>query len=121
MSNLNFCNDCDNCMILKVNSAEAKQTLEYHCNNCGNVDKNITKRCLVKNDYNLQELYILDKNVKYISDDPSNPRVNNIPCPNNDCESNKTKQYDVVYISINDDDMKFLYLCNYCKKTWTNN
>lgn len=121
MSSLVFCDNCENNMILKIKHENNKQTIQYHCNNCGFIKKNIDNKCILKHDYNLQQLHVLDKNVKYMANDPSNPRVNNIPCPNTNCESHKTQQYDIVYISINNVDMKFLYLCNDCKQTWTNN
>jgi DNA-directed RNA polymerase subunit M/transcription elongation factor TFIIS len=108
-------------MILKIKNDNGKQSIEYHCNNCGFIKTNINQNCIIENDYNLQQLHIQDKNIKYIADDPTNPRLNNIPCPNKDCNSHKTQKYDVVFISINDEDMKFLYLCNECKDTWTNN
>lgn len=121
MSLLNFCNDCETYMVLKIRNENQKQVIQYHCNNCGFVKKNIDQKCIVKNDYNLQQLYILDKNIKYVSEDPSNPRIDNLPCPNKDCVSHKLKKNDVVYISINNYDMKYLYICNHCKKKWTNN
>lgn len=121
MSLLNFCDNCENNMILKIKNQDQTQVIEYHCNNCGNIKDNITQKCIIKNDYNLQQLYIQEKNIKYIAHDASNPRLNNIACPNKECTSHLDNKYDIVYISINEEDMKYLYYCVVCSNSWTNN
>lgn len=119
MSFIKFCTSCDNYMTLKITDQNETQSLQYYCNNCGLLDKKIDEKCINYNNYDYQKIYIQDKNIKYLADDPTIPRVNNIPCPNNDC--NKKGDNEVVYISIDDKNMKYLYMCVYCKTNWTNN
>lgn len=125
---MNFCPECETYLILKIHSDEAtgRQLMNHHCPNCGyTADIKAAKgdqQHIIKNDYDIQKFFILDKNIKYLEDDPTLPRVNNIPCPNPSCSSNQSAadNGDVVYYSIHEKNMKYVYLCCICKHTWTN-
>lgn len=143
---MNFCGDCDNYLILRIKTDEntGKQLMEHFCRNCGYSGNVNTKenKYIYKNDYNIQKLIIQEKNIQYLCNDPSLPRVFNIPCPNLECPTNilslKTSgggtgidetteggaknisKGDVVYYMIDETNMKYVYLCCNCKHTWTN-
>ena len=51
--------------------------------------------------------------------DPTLPRITNIKCPNDNCETNlEEKVAEIIYIRYDDINMKFLYLCSSCNHTW---
>jgi len=150
---MNFCGTCDNYLILRIKTDEGtgRQLMEHYCRNCGHSGNVNTKenKYIYKNDYNIQKLIIQEKNIQYLCDDPSLPRVSNIPCPNLECPTNSLHlktgggnsetssiaedeigggrsspknnlKGDVVYYMIDETNMKYVYLCCHCKNTWTN-
>jgi DNA-directed RNA polymerase subunit M/transcription elongation factor TFIIS len=130
---MNFCPECENYLALKIRSDDAsgRQLMHHFCRNCGytaDVKASKDKQYIYKSDYDIQKLFMLDKNIQYLCDDPTLPRVNNIPCPNSNCPSKKNTEGDglakddgdVVYYNINEKNMKYVYLCCQCKHTWTN-
>ena len=45
----------------------------------------------------------------------------NIRCPNEECISiQESKQSSVTYIKYDSEDMKYIYICNYCGQKWKN-
>lgn len=121
---MDFCDECENLLNLRINPEKVgKDQLELFCNKCGNVKKVDYKKnsCIVKNTYNLKDIFIHDKNIEYVCQDPTLPHVNNLDCPNRECLSyKKGETKDVVYIEILENDMKYSYICCKCKTTWTN-
>ena len=56
---------------------------------------------------------------EYTRFDPTLPHLSSIKCPNLECLSNKgTKEQDVIYIRVDDKNMKYTYLCYNCNFTW---
>ena len=123
---MNFCPDCENYLSARIvsdTSTDNIQLLEYFCRNCGHTQRttDTKNKCVYKNEYDLQKIYVQEKNIKYICSDPAIPRINNIECPNKECKSHlENMGNDIRYLKINDKDMKFLYLCCHCENTWTN-
>jgi DNA-directed RNA polymerase subunit M/transcription elongation factor TFIIS len=122
---MNFCPDCENLLFIKLKQDESPENqLTEFCHNCGYSNKRdySTNKCIYKNDYNNQNIFIQDKNLKYICQDPTIPHINNIECPNKQCKSvDEVNTNNVAYIKIDEEDMKYLYICCYCMNTWTNN
>ena len=120
---MQFCSKCNNYLTLKIKDTNKGTKLEYMCKKCGNTtDKVDTSKPIYQKNLNSQELQSqIGRHTKYITEDPTNPRVNNLTCPNDNCSSHKTGNNEVVYISTNDNDMKFTYVCVHCKRSWTNN
>jgi aspartate carbamoyltransferase regulatory subunit len=45
--------------------------------------------------------------------------VYNIKCPKEDCPSNKKDApSDVIYMRVDDVQMKYIYLCVFCESSW---
>lgn len=115
-----FCSKCENMYYIKL-SEEDKNTLIYYCRKCGNEDKKLTKENIYvskthfkKSTQNFSHLVN-----EYTKLDPTLPRRNNIPCPNNECESHKKgKNSEVIYLRYDDENMKYIYICNHCDKIW---
>ena len=55
MSFIKFCEHCDNYMILKIIEENETQSLQYYCNNCGNINKKVEEKCINYNNYDLQK------------------------------------------------------------------
>ena len=116
---MNFCVKCDNMYYMKIDSEENGKLI-YYCRNCGNEDSNISLSNLCVSTY---EDSVSQKNNKineYTKFDPTLPHVYNIKCLNDNCDSNKKdKPADVIYIRVDDKNMKYMYLCVNCDTSWT--
>jgi DNA-directed RNA polymerase subunit M/transcription elongation factor TFIIS len=131
---MKFCPNCENYLNMKIEDNSGKQTLNYFCRNCAysqsiddfDNDEGLAKNCILKNDYNIQKLSIEDKILENLFYDKTIPHINNISCPNRECDSNKEMpneraDNDIIYIMSDFKDMKYLYICKNCRKRWTNN
>lgn len=134
---MHFCPDCESYLITKIiNNDNPNKILNLECNNCGykkNIDtsKEPDYKCVYQSNYKTKKIKIDQKNIQYLDKDPTLPHVNNIPCPNPQCITNKENPNpeiltgsdvvnDVLYLKLNDSDLTFLYQCCNCKHTWTN-
>ena len=58
---------------------------------------------------------------EYTKLDPTLPVIDNIKCPNATCDSNNTenqKKNKIIYLRVDDEKMKYLYICANCDKVW---
>ena len=134
---MNFCPDCESYLITKItNNDNPNKILNLECNNCGykkNIDiaKEPEYKRIYQNNYKTKQIKIDQKNIQYLDKDPTLPHVDNIPCPNPQCITNKTNPNpeilneaktgnNVLYIKLNNSDLTYLYQCCNCKHTWTN-
>ena len=124
---MHFCTECGNMYYLQLNEADNNQ-LNYYCRNCGNKDEKLVA--------NLNNIYVSKTDIKremnyknsinkYTKLDPTLPRIHNIDCPNQECNSNgeETKEgtkeeKEILYIRYDDANMKFVYLCGVCDTVW---
>ena len=122
---MKFCEKCDNMYYISIN-AEDPNKLVHYCRNCKFIDDSIIQEggCIIDVQTKNDEQHINRIINKYTKNDPTLPRVYNMKCPNNDCNSNKsnqTKTPEVVYLRYEDDNMKYLYICTECDNTWKTN
>lgn len=135
---MHFCPDCESYLITRIqNEDNANKLMSLNCNNCGykkiiDISKEPEYKCVYQTNYKIKKLKIDQQNIKYLEKDPTLPHVNNIPCPNPQCPTNKQTatdseiltganiQKNVLYLKLNDSDLTFLYQCCNCKHTWTN-
>ena len=135
---MNFCPDCESYLITKItNNDNPNKLINLECRNCGyvkNIDisKEPQYKCVYQTNYNVKNIKIDQKNIQYLDKDPTLPHVDNIPCPNPQCITNKetsnpevlvgeTKpKNDILYIKLNERNLTFLYKCCNCKHIWTN-
>jgi len=134
---MHFCPDCESYLVTKIiNNDNPNKILNLECNNCG-YKKNIDvsdepeyKRVYQTNN-KTRQIKIDQKNIQYLDKDPTLPHVDNIPCPNQQCITNKTNPTpeiltgnnvinDVFYFKLNESTLTYLYQCCNCKHTWTN-
>tara|TARA_B110001454_G_C12654645_1_gene406863 strand:+ start:122 stop:511 length:390 start_codon:yes stop_codon:yes gene_type:complete len=124
---MHFCPKCGNMYYLRLikDSDDQENALIYYCRNCGNEDDSLVS--------NLNNLYVSKTNIKtttnykniinkYTKLDPTLPRITNIDCPNQDCDSNRKdeskEEKEILYIRYDDTNMKFIYLCSVCDTIW---
>jgi len=101
--------------------SENTNKLIYYCRNCGNEDELLTvdnvtvsKTVVKKNEQKFS--HIINKYTKL---DPTLPRINKIPCPNADCDTNKKDvPRENIYIRYDDVNMKYIYMCCVCDQIW---
>ena len=135
---MNFCPDCESYLVLRIIANDnPNKLLNLECNNCGykkNIDisKEPEYKRVYHHNYNVKKINIDQKNIQYLVKDPTLPHVNNIPCPNPQCPTNKQIENpevligenkphnDVLYIRLNESNLTYLYQCCNCKHTWTN-
>lgn len=123
---MKFCNECSNMYYIKINDNNSNN-LEYYCRFCKNVDTLVNTEgiCVIKNNLGQSENKSSLVVNEYTKMDPTLPRLYNMKCPNVDCKSNSDnaddKNPEIIYIRVNDKELKYLYLCNTCDFTWKTN
>lgn len=112
---MKFCEVCDNLLYVKL----ADGNVIHQCNYCGwSCPAGDSDGPICETDYR-------DDRAKYhhlltplIHEDPTLPRVENVPCPNKDCTRPARKKGSVLYIKYDPVNLRFLYSCSYCKSFW---
>ena len=120
---MHFCSNCSNMYYIRINSDDPN-SLVYYCRHCGNEDKIIAvdNVCVSKTQIKKSEQSFNHIIIKYTKLDPTLPRINNILCPNPDCNTNtKDEQKEIIYIRYDDINMKYIYLCSSCDTVWNTN
>ena len=101
-------------------------SLIYYCRNCGNEDdsfkQNLNNICVskthIKNSGSDNYHHLINE---YTKMDPTLPIIDNIKCPNASCDSNNSenpKKNKIIYLRVDDEKMKYLYICANCDKVW---
>ena len=136
---MHFCIKCGNMYYIQIE--EETEELIYNCRKCGHKNNTLINEldnlCVSKTE--LTKSSVIDySNIinQYTKLDPTLPRIDNVDCPNKDCQSNvdkdddekksggaKTvkKEKEIIYIRYDDKNMKYLYLCGVCDHYWNNN
>jgi hypothetical protein len=125
---------------IKINGEDAN-TLVYYCRFCGHEDNEPAESGVVvlRTEYKKTEQQFSHMVNRYIKHDPTLPRIANVKCPNESCTSNAAtstsnaatstststgdkntgdKMPSVIYLRYDDDNMKYLYICEDCDTTW---
>jgi DNA-directed RNA polymerase subunit M/transcription elongation factor TFIIS len=119
---MHFCVNCNNMYYIRI-SNEDGNSLVYYCRKCGHEETNLVedKLCVSKTRYKYVDQNYGNVINKYTKEDPTLPRVNNIPCPNKECSTNKedgAESREILYIRYDDVNLKFVYLCSSCNTIW---
>ena len=114
---MEFCKKCDNMYYMQKND---DGQLVHFCKNCCYEDSEIIKTSNLKvYEYSVGNDDANMRINEYTRFDPTLPHVNSIKCPNLECSSNKGEdKQDVIYIRIDDKNMKYTYLCYNCNFVW---
>lgn len=115
---MDFCKKCENMYYMKKND---EKKLIHYCKHCDYEDNKLieTKNMKVfeycakdnQNNISINE---------YTRFDPTLPHMKTIKCPNLECPANNNKEIeqDVIYIRVDDQNMKYMYLCFHCNSSW---
>lgn len=117
---MKFCVVCKNMYRIRIDD-EDDNKLVYYCINCGNEDTNydqsnicVSKTYLKSNEEDFN--FNINEYTKY---DPTLPRINNILCPNPNCDTNKKDvPRKIIYIRYDESNMKYFYMCSTCDTKW---
>ena len=119
---MHFCKNCSNMYYIKLSDKDNNKLI-YYCRNCGHEDDTLTNEniCVSKTQIQKNEQKYARMINPYTKLDPTLPRINTIPCPNQLCQSKSletTENPDVIYIRYDNSNMKYVYLCTVCDTTW---
>ena len=123
---MHFCSKCNNMYYIRIDPDDSNK-LVYYCRNCGNEDDSLAGEniCILKTQNKQSEQSFSHIINKYTKLDPTLPRVNNILCPNKECETNnekaKEKAKEILSLRYDDTNMKYVYLCSTCDTVWKTN
>lgn len=120
---MEFCQQCDNMVYMRIdtNEEDSSTSLVYYCKHCGfERQKEATdSSCVYEMDYKTSNYAIHSVLNEYTHADPTLPRVDNIDCPNKECESQThPEKKEVAYIKYDQTNMKYVYLCILCRQAW---
>ena len=118
---MKFCDKCNNMLYIKIMDDEQKLT--YYCKNCGwTKDHNSEDidNCIYTKNYTNEKISYKWMIHKDLCHDPTLPKVNNIPCPNDACPTNSAtpEPKQVVYLKYDRENLKYLYMCCVCFHSW---
>ena len=130
---MKFCSECDNMYYIKING-EDENSLIYYCRFCGHEDNEPAENGVVvlRTDYKKSEQQFSHMINRYIKHDNTLPRITNMKCPNESCgkkesesaasasasASASAEDSSIIYLRYDDDNMKYLYICENCNTTW---
>lgn len=87
---MKFCSNCENMYYLSIDQDDSDK-LMYYCRNCGSQDDSVsTSSSSVISSVQLTQSETSMSRIvnKYTKLDPTLPRINRIPCPNAECDTN---------------------------------
>ena len=121
-SDIHFCSECHNMTFIYLNE---EQNLIHYCEACSKSESFTSENACIHttsvNKYDNSESINYNK---YITHDITLPKIegnSNIKCNNEECESIKEdKNSSVTYIKYDSENMKYIYICNYCGQKWKN-
>lgn len=133
---MKFCSECDNMYYIKING-EDENSLIYYCRFCGHEDNEPAENGVVvlRTDYKKSDQQFSHMINRYIKHDNTLPRITNMKCPNESCRKKESESAasasasasaasasaedsSVIYLRYDDDNMKYLYICENCNTTW---
>lgn len=121
---MDFCDFCENMLYIKDNPDDAFDVI-FYCKNCQfqkPLCNDKSSKLIIRNIYNTNNVVdyknIITENIIH---DPTIPHIDNIPCPNSNCTKQNNEGNDIMYIKVDNVNLKFIYYCTYCKEFWENN
>ncbi len=121
-SEIHFCSSCHNLTRFYLN--DDKELIHY-CKSCNKSEKfESDGACIHSISFNEMDTSEVINENKYITHDITLPSIEgntNIRCINPECESIQgDKLSSLKYIKYDSENMKYIYICNYCGQKWKN-
>ena len=121
-SGINFCPECHN--MTYIHETDEK-TLVHVCKICGyQEDFQNKSSCIYSSKFSKFDVSTFLNQNKYITHDKTLPSIKNnenITCPNDEClTNNEGIEKSFKYIKYDEDQLKFMYVCETCGQSWTN-
>ncbi len=117
---IHFCTQCFNITYLHLNE---KEELVHVCKVCSSIENFTGKtNCIYSINYDDFDVSSLINSNKYINHDITLPEIkgnSNLKCPNSECNE-KNPESSFKYIKYDDNDMRYIYICNHCGQKWNN-
>jgi hypothetical protein len=91
--------------------------LKLYCRNCEYTETEVTNLCIHSSDeyIDTEETYIN----RFTKLDPTLPRIQKMPCPNKECQTNiSSEPVEIILIRYDNKNLKYLYLCSVCDYSW---
>lgn len=115
-----FCDKCENLLYLYIDNETHKIVMK--CKSCGNQKEMKDQVVEINNNttINVDKSDVINSN-PFITHDITLPSIKdnmNIKCQNEECTA---ETIDIKYIKYDDENMKYLYICNNCGYKWKNN
>jgi DNA-directed RNA polymerase subunit M/transcription elongation factor TFIIS len=127
---MHFCDKCGNMYYIRIDDNDQNNII-YYCRKCGNENKelgnNMKNMCVSKTHINIGTQSYKNVVNKFTKLDSTLPRISNINCPNDECNSNlentdpKFEKKEIIFLRYDDNNMKYIYLCGKCDNIWKNN
>ena len=145
---MKFCTECNNMYYIKINGEDANTLVYYcrFCGHEDD-EPTESGVVVLRTEYKKTEQQFSHMVNRYIKHDPTLPRIANVKCPNESCTSNAATsnaatsnaatsnaatsnhgtankasgdkvESNVIYLRYDDDNMKYLYICEECDTTW---
>lgn len=118
-----FCPNCESLYII----IRKDDNLKYYCEECKTESENSVDSLVYSKHYDkkfISSNIQLSAQNEHIIHDNTLPRVNNIKCINSDCithsEGWDPEKNEVLYLRYNNTELKYIYVCGHCFKTWNN-
>lgn len=127
---MHFCTECQNMYYTRL-GGENLNKLIYYCRKCGHENDSLSldpkNICVSKTHLKTSSSSYHHMVNEYTKLDPTLPHINNIPCPNELCQSKATGEdgsekvkNDVIYLRYDDANLKYVYICANCDVVWKN-
>ena len=127
---MHFCTECQNMYYTRL-GGENLNKLIYYCRKCGHENDSLSldpkNICVSKTHLKTSSSSYHHMVNEYTKLDPTLPHINNIPCPNESCQSKSTGEdgseevkNDVIYLRYDDANLKYVYICANCNIVWKN-
>ena len=125
LNSINLC-DCGNATYIKtlekeitVDGESVKKIvkLEY-CKACGKEYESETnsEHCVLTINYDIDMINKKSLINRYTVDDVTLPKAQGIKCPNDECPNSNKKLQNIIYLTHNEANMSFTYICVDCHK-----
>ena len=116
---MQFCKQCSNMYYIRLKE-EQSNALVYYCRKCGDVESTISMDNFMVTNYDSKKKEYENMINPYLKYDPTLPVSTKMICPNPTCSKESSLENKITYMRFDEENMKYVYICNYCDNMWKN-